>query len=337
MRPFIYFDQKRDVPFEGIRLRKNLKGALELNNIEYVTSFLASPDIFHTICSLKDNQIFDCRSNDVKIVASPFFAPHDYDAKFLEKDKDGFILTRLGALTLMGSDLIIVPSEEAKEYLSSLGAKAPIEIMTPGINLTRFQLVDELEKNVFSRYARISTNEKYFISSGDYQDFEGLKRLGHLAKANSKIRFFFVGSNSKGKLSPRDSKRLSKQYGQNITFLYLLNDDLYRSALSGASGYLSLGDLPNHMATLEAMSAKIPVYEWRNLRFGNLSIDGQTGFVFENIDKLNETFTKECQKPSNATIIEAYEFAKKNSLKNLGEKLMLTYEKVLNPLGGNKQ
>lgn len=331
MRPFIYSDLKEECAFEGVRLRKNLKGALELAKVTYASSFLASPDIFHTICPLRDSRIVEeCKENGVKVVVSAFFASHDASCSFLEEERNGeFVLTKPALKTLEKSDLIFVPSEEAKNYLTSFDFPAKIKVITPGINLTRFDVVDHLEADIFRSYARIQKGQKYVLLGGNYEDNDEFERLSQIAKNHRDIRFFYFGISKKGPLPPRVRKHLSKEYGENISFCPLVEDDVFRSAMSGASAYLSLGNRPSQLSVLEAYSARVPVYEWRSERFGNLSVNGKTGWVYDDVAKIDECFSLWCQSESNPTIIEAYEYAKRHSLRELGKELSESYEEIL--------
>ncbi len=330
MKPFIYSNEKEECAFEGVRLRKNLKGALELAKVSYVSNFFAAPDILHAFSPIKEDVIKEAKENGVKIVTSVFYTPHDPLYAFLEKTKNGYEISKLSQKTLLSSDMIFVPTPECKQYLLTLGLQEPIVILTPGINLSRFDGIDELEKEIFGRYAGLQKEQKYVISSGDYKDIEGLKRLSYLAKIHPNLRFFYFGSNDKGISSYHYRKHLSKLYGGNISFYGLMEDDVYRSAISGALAYLSLGSLPDYLGVLDAMSAKTPVYEITRPIFGNLSINGKTGYVHAEIENLNQCFSLMCQTEENPTIIEAYEFAKSNSLRSLGEELIRNYKTLLN-------
>ena len=331
MRPFIYSDLKEECAFEGVRLRKNLKGALELAKVTYAPSFMAAPDIFHTICPLKESRITEeCEENGVKAVVSAFFASHDAACSFLEEEKKGELsLTKAGLKTLKRSDLIFVPSEEAKAYLSSFNLPGKITVITPGVNLARFDVVDPLEADIFRSYARLQKGQKYVLSGGNYEDIEEFERLSEIAKKHRDIRFFYFGISRKGPFSPRARKHLSKIYGENISFCSLVEDDVFRSAMSGASAFFAFGNRPSQLSVLEAYSARVPVYEWKNKRFGNLSINGKTGWVYDDITKIDECFSLWCQSEGDPTIIEAYEYAKHHSLRELGKELQESYKDIL--------
>lgn len=329
MKPFIYSNEKDESAFEGTRMRKNLKGALELSKVNYVSSFFASPDIIHLYSPAKDDVIKEAKEDGVKIVTSALYATRDPQCKFLEKTKNGYELSKSAIKTFAASDLIFVPTFESKGYLSHYGFLSPVVVLTPGINLARFDGVDELERETFGRYVGLQKGQKYAISTGNYQDIEGIKRLSYLAKIHSNLRFFFFGGSERN-ISYHEQKRLSKIYGKNISFYGVVEDDIYRSAISGALAYLSLGTLPDYLSVLDAMSAKIPVYEITRPIYGNITKNEKTGYLRAEIENLDQCFSLGCKKEENTTIIEAYEFAKSMSLGALGKELVRNYENVLN-------
>ncbi len=330
MKPYIYFEEKDEISFEGVRLRKNLKGALELAGVNYAPSFLAMPDILHIIAPVKEAIIEEAKEIEAKIVVSALYGSRDKSCTFLENGKNGPELTKAGSKTLEAADLIFVPNEACKNYLIDEGIETPITSLTPGVNLSRFDNADDVEKEVFSRYSSLRENQKYIISCGDYKDIEAIRRLSMVAKEFPEIRFFYFGLKNGKYASANTRRRYSLIYGRNITFMSLVEDDVYRSGMSGALAYLSLSSLPDFIPTLEAMSAKVPVFEIARNRFGNLSIDGRTGNVCENEREIVERLTLLCQNEGKPTIIEAYDYAKKASLRVLGEKLVQNYESILN-------
>ncbi len=333
MKPFVYFEEKDTCSFEGVRLRKNLKGALELVKVNYCSSFLASPDIFHVISPIKDEMIKEAKENGIKIVVSAFYGSHDASCTFFEKGKNGRELSKVAFRTLMSADAIFVPTKECEKYLISRGISCPIFVLTPGVNLSRFDGIDDVEKEIFSRYASLQKTQKYVISCGNYEDNDEFERLSSIAKEFPDVRFFYFGNKKRGFLSSHARKRLSSVYGNNISFYDLVEDDVYRSAMSGASAYLSLGNLPDSISLLEAMSAKVPVYEIERPLFGNISVNGETGWVYDDVTKIAQSFSLWCQSGENPTIIGAYQFAKSESLRALGNELIKNYKIVLNEEG----
>ena len=58
--------------FEGARVRKTIKGALEMNNVEYTTSIVDTFDVMHLISCEDDNKANDAKENNIPLVRIPY-------------------------------------------------------------------------------------------------------------------------------------------------------------------------------------------------------------------------------------------------------------------------
>ena len=155
--------------FEGTRLRKNIKGGLELNNIKWVESVFAGPDVCHYLTPVDEGKAHDAKLDNYPIVVSALYAENDPYCRYLERGTDSFYALSPRAIKLLEmADLVLVPSLSAKNLLFQCGLQnSAIEIVTPGVNVTRFEILDPLEGEVFHRYFRLSKDDRYVISVGD--------------------------------------------------------------------------------------------------------------------------------------------------------------------------
>ena len=74
--------------FEGMRLRKNIKGALELHNIPYAKNLLDTYDIVHFMSLDDEAKIIDAKEANIPIVFSALYCENDNAARILQ-DKNG--------------------------------------------------------------------------------------------------------------------------------------------------------------------------------------------------------------------------------------------------------
>ena len=89
MRVLIYFKPKAKFDnFEGTRLRKSLKGALEINNMEYTSEYVDRYDIAHFITPADESKINACIENNIPVVMSALYCESDLEASYLEYDKN---------------------------------------------------------------------------------------------------------------------------------------------------------------------------------------------------------------------------------------------------------
>jgi hypothetical protein len=241
MKVLVYFNpgEKNDC-FSAARLRKNIKGSLELADVPWVESVFALPDIVHILSPDDEAKVHDAKLDGLKVVVSALYTETDPAARFFQKDPDGFYSLKSKAeRVLEAADLILVPSLGAKKALIQAGIKNPHFALLPsGVNMTRFEKTDPVETGVVYRYLRFPQNEKYVLSVGDYEDNEVLEKFTSVAKALPKIRFYFSGI-KRGIGSEALLKKLNRETPENCHFLDLLEDDVFRSAMINASVYLS--------------------------------------------------------------------------------------------------
>jgi 1,2-diacylglycerol-3-alpha-glucose alpha-1,2-glucosyltransferase len=332
MRVLVYFqpNEKLDV-FEGMRLRKNIKGALELSGVNWVESIFALPDIVHFVSPDDENKAHDAALDGEKVVVSALYSENDPSARYLERDSKGDFVLRSKAIRMLSfSDLILVPSPSARDFLRANGIVGRTEILPAGVNLSRFEKNDPVEVGVFYRYFSFKENEKFVLVVGDYDDPLCVERFLRIASLVPEVRFVFLGMAAHGRVSARRVRSLGKRAPANVRFSDLVQDDVYRSAMMNATIYLSFeSSHPDFLTVLEAMAAKTQVMSLAELKQGNLLIDKENAYCYANEERLAKAIQSYCQGKLNPTIIEAYRTAKAASLRENGAKLKAYYESLL--------
>ena len=151
--------------FEGVRLRKCIKGALEVANIPYTNYAGDYFDVAHFISYRDEKTIDSVIANGTPVVISALYCESDPSASWLEykTNKKGNRITSLsprGLRVLNKANLILVPSKSAKEFLIESGVTRDIEIISSGVNISRFDYSREDEKDIFYRYYQEDKNKK---------------------------------------------------------------------------------------------------------------------------------------------------------------------------------
>ncbi len=331
MKILIHFDpgKKKDI-FAGSRLRKSLKNALELNDIQWVDSIYAFPDIAHLISPMDEDIAKNAKNEGVPVVVSAFYAEEDPSANFLTIGLQGrSILTPKARKIIDFADLILVPSASGVEMIENEFPHKRVEIMTPGVNPLRFDFADEVSDLSFVRYQRFSKEEKYYLTIGNYADIETIKTLITIAKFMPHSRFFFLGGGVGAKSSPL--KVINKKTPANLSFLPIIDEDLYCSALKNANGLLLFDSIfENSMAVLEAFASKTPVFHIGNSN--NSDTVKEYPNIVKNFNSAEETinFLTSFDKTSyEETIMLGYQIANENNLSILGKRLINSYKHLI--------
>ena len=229
MKVLVYFQpsSKHD-NFEGARMRKTIKGALEVIGGSYTSNLYDDYDVAHFMSPDDENKLNIVLERKVPVIVSALFGEDDPATRFLiNKNKDGRITVALKnkALKMLNkATLVLVPSESAKELLIANGVNRPIEIVVPGVNLARFNFSREDEKELYYRYFREDKNKKLVLAVGEYSNnMDGIHCLINAAKKKEDAVFYYIGSET---LITGKAKKIIKD---NEGLVHLLSEALIKN------------------------------------------------------------------------------------------------------------
>ncbi|MBQ6731156.1 MAG: glycosyltransferase [Bacilli bacterium] len=335
MKTLVYFQpSSKNDNFEGARMRKTIKGALEVVDSKYTSNLYDDYDVAHFMSPDDENKLNIALERGVPVVVSALFGEDDPTTKFLiHKSKDGKRTNTLKSKALRvlnKANLVLVPTESAKEFLIENGVSKPIEVCLPGINLSRFNFSREDEKELFYRYFREDKNKKIVLAMGEYSfNMEGIHSLINVAIKRPDVGFYYIGcealSSSVGK-----AKKIIKNSPKNMHFINILPDDIYRSLLLNADVFMLPGySVAGIISVEEAMVAKCQLIVRKSAMFPDFLKNEKTAYVAE----FSETLTSLCldylDEKIKPTTEEAYRKISLYNLENFGKQLLSLYESVI--------
>lgn len=338
MKVLVSFQPNRKaVEFEGARVRKTIKGALEMANVEYTTSVVDKFDVMHLISTEDENKANDAKENNIPIIVSALYSEDDPLANYVDyKSKDGkrtITLKSRGQRFLNKADLVLVPSESGRNFLVENGVTSDIQVVMPGVNVSRFDFSRADEKDIFYRYFRENRSKKLVIAMGEYDNnMDGINAFINAAKKCPDVLFYYFGRESiPGILKSFKLRSLINSCPRNVKFQGIVPDDLYRSALMNADIFM----LPGYKVTgvvslLDAMAAKCQLIVRQQAVFDGLLQDGKTAYLAqysETLTSLTKDYFDNKLKP---TIEAAYNEVSKLTLESFGEKLKWFYQQQIN-------
>lgn len=328
---------KKAVDFEGARVRKTIKGALEMANAEYTTSIVDKFDVMHLISIEDENKANDANENNIPLVVSALYSEDDPLANYIDyKSKDGkrtLTLKNKGQRFLNKANIVLVPSESGRNFLVENGVTSDIQVVLPGVNVSRFDFSREDEKDIFYRYFRENRSKKLVIAMGEYDNnMDGISAFINAAKKCPDVLFYYFGRESvPGILKSFKLRSLINSCPKNVKFEGIVPDDLYRSALMNADVFMLPGyKIAGVVGLLDAMAAKCQLIVRQQAVFDDLLIDGKTAYLAqysETLTSLTKDYFDNKLKP---TIDEAYKVASQLTLKSYGEKLKWIYQQQIN-------
>lgn len=338
MKILVSFQPNTKAPdFEGTRLRKIIKGSLEMVNVEYTTSIVDKFDVMHLISVEDDNKANDANENGVPLVISALYCEDDPLANYLEyKSKDGLrtIFVKSKCVKFLNkADLVLTPTEESREILINNGVTSDIQVTLPGTNASRFDFSRTDEKDIFYRYFSENRSKKLVVAIGEYDNnMEGISAFINAAKKCPDVLFYYIGRESiPGIIKSFKLRSLIDSSPKNVKFKGIIPDDVYRSALMNADIFM----LPGYkkagvVALMDAMAAKCQLIVRKQAVFDGMLEDGKTAYLAEFSETLTSLTKDYFDGKLKDTTEKAYQEVLKNSLVNHGEKLKWFYQQQIN-------
>ena len=342
MKILVSFEPNKKVSdFEGARLRKTIKGSLEMVGVDYTSNFLDSYDVAHLISPIDDSIIKEIKEKNIPIIASALYCENDPLASYLEykvtkKGEKIIHLTNRSLKFLNKVDLVLVPSERARAFLINEGVITDIAVVLPGINLSRFNLARDDEKEIFYRYFREDPKKQLVVGLGNYDSkMTGINTMINAARKVPGALFYYIGRETKlNALKSLKLKAIMKLAPKNIKFVNIVPDDIYRSALMNASVFV----IPEYrtlgiVSVMDAMAAKCQIIARKQDVISDLLIDNKNAYIGEFSETLTSLTKDYLLNKIKPTINEAYKEVSKCNLKAFGEQLKFYYQEQIN----NKQ
>ena len=341
MKILVYFaPNSRFDNFEGARLRKTIKGALEMNSIEHTSNILDTYNLIHLISFNDEKIVEDAKEYHIPVVVSALYTEDDPSSSYLEETiKDGVktLSIKQKALRFLNKvDHILVPCEEAKSILIKEGVETPITIQHAGVNMARFDFSRDDEKRIFSRYYREDPNKKLVVGIGEYDpNMNGINSFITAAKKCPDVVFYYVGRINKRASFSIKLKKFIKGTPSNVHFVTNMPDDVYRSALLNADIFMIPGYRKSGVISInEAMAAKCQIIARKSSCFSTILKDGETALIGEFSETLSSLAKDYIEGKVKPTINKAYDEVSKYTLLRYGDELKEIYQSLINKVGG---
>lgn len=337
-----YQPNKKTPSFEGVRLRKSIKGALEMSHVRYATNSADTFDVAHYVAIEGDSKLNDAIERGVPLIASALCCENDPYASYIDyRSKDGVRTSTLKpkALRFLNKmNLVLAPTEGAKEFLIAGGVKSPIEICLPGVNLARFDFSREDEKDLFYRYFGEERNHQLVIAMGEYTiNMDGINAFINAAKKCPNAIFYYIGCSDAAYRLSFKLKSIIKNAPKNVHFKTTVPEDIYRSALLNASIFM----FPSYrMAGIisieEAMAAKCQLIVRKQAVCTKMLIDGETAYIGEYSETLVDLVKSFLEGNLKPTTEKAYQEISKHTLEDYGKNLISYYTQQIKMINNGR-
>ena len=333
MKVLVYFKPREKYDnFEGARLRKSIKGALEVSDIEYVSSDKEEYDIAQFMSTDEEGKINQCLEKHIPVVVAALYCESDPSASFLKyrstKNRRRLQLSKKAIRVLNKANVVIVPSESAKAFMEKSGIESKIVVIKPTTNITRFNASREDEKEIFYRYFREDKSKRLITCLGSPDNVDGINAFIKGAKKHPKETFYYFFQEN-----PRVAwkiRNILKQTPRNLHCVAIPSDDIYRSALLDADVFMYAGyDACGIISIYEAMASKCELIIRQQPLFSDLLIDGENCHIGKYSETIASILSDCIAEKISPTKEKAFQDVTKRGLDVLGEELKVVYKELL--------
>lgn len=333
MKVLIYFEGQQLLSKSGIgRAFDHQKKALESAGVPYSTDENELDyDILHinTYGLNSQRMVRKAKRADKKVIYHAHSTEEDFRNSFIGSNQVSAIYKKHLVRLYSSADFIITPTLYSKKVIEGYGIEQPIEAISNGIDLTRFNRNVEKEKQ-FRDYFQLPPDKKVIISVGLYFERKGLVDFVEVARRFPEYTFIWFGHTPLYTIPKKIRAIIQGDHPDNVIFPGYIKGDIIEGAYTNADLFF----FPSYEETegivvLEALASRqhvlvreIPVYDgWL--------VPGENAYM----GRTNEDFCNQIEQIIEKKAIDlrenGWQTAQGKSIQAIGQQLKLVYEKVL--------
>lgn len=333
MKILIYFEGQQLLSKSGIgRAFDHQKKALESAGVPYSTDENELDyDILHinTYGLNSQRMVRRAKRADKKVIYHAHSTEEDFRNSFIGSNQVSAIYKKHLVRLYSSADFIITPTLYSKKVIEGYGIEQPIEAISNGIDLTRFNRNVEKEKQ-FRDYFQLPPDKKVIISVGLYFERKGLVDFVEVARRFPEYTFIWFGYTPLYTIPKKIRAIIQGDHPDNVIFPGYIKGDIIEGAYTNADLFF----FPSYEETegivvLEALASRqhvlvreIPVYDgWL--------VPGENAYM----GRTNEDFCNQIEQIIEKKAIDlrenGWQTAQGKSIQAIGQQLKLVYEKVL--------
>ena len=333
MKVLIYFEGQQLLSKSGIgRAFDHQKKALESAGVPYSTNENELDyDILHinTYGLNSQRMVRRAKRADKKVIYHAHSTEEDFRNSFIGSNQVSAIYKKHLVRLYSSADFIITPTLYSKKVIEGYGIEQPIEAISNGIDLTRFNRNVEKEKQ-FRDYFQLPLDKKVIISVGLYFERKGLVDFVEVARRFPEYTFIWFGHTPLYTIPKKIRAIIQGDHPDNVIFPGYIKGDIIEGAYTNADLFF----FPSYEETegivvLEALASRqhvlvreIPVYDgWL--------VPGENAYM----GRTNEDFCNQIDQIIGKKAIDlrenGWQTAQGKSIQAIGQQLKSVYEKVL--------
>ena len=333
MKVLIYFEGQQLLSKSGIgRAFDHQKKALESAGVPYSTDENELDfDILHinTYGLNSQRMVRRAKRADKKVIYHAHSTEEDFRNSFIGSNQVSAIYKKHLVRLYSSADFIITPTLYSKKVIEGYGIEQPIEAISNGIDLTRFNRNVEKEKQ-FRDYFQLPLDKKVIISVGLYFERKGLVDFVEVARRFPEYTFIWFGHTPLYTIPKKIRAIIQGDHPDNVIFPGYIKGDIIEGAYTNADLFF----FPSYEETegivvLEALASRQHVLVREIPVYNGWLVPGENAYM----GRTNEDFCNQIEQIIEKKAIDlrenGWQTAQGKSIQAIGQQLKSVYEKVL--------
>ena len=195
VKVLLYFESEKILAKSGIgRALDHQKRALKEMGIPYTLDSKDDYDILHinTYGINSHNMVNKARKDGKKIVYHAHSTEEDFRNSFIGSNQLSPLVKKYLVGLYQKADYLITPTPYSKRLLESYGIDLPIQSISNGIDLKKYQ-PDPIKEQKFRDYFKLSPDQKVIICVGLFFARKGIIDFVEIAKKLPEYTFIWFG------------------------------------------------------------------------------------------------------------------------------------------------
>jgi len=331
VKVLLYFEAEKMISTSGIgRALKHQQAALESVGIEWTCNPEDDYDLLHinTTGLNSASMIEQARKAGKPVIYHAHSTEEDFRNSFILSNQVAPMFKKHIVSLYSMADYILTPTPYSKCLLEGYDIKVPIEAVSNGIDLHRFDY-DEEKVKAFRRYFSLNDYDKTVIGVGLYFERKGLKDFVNVASMLPDYKFIWFGYTPLVSI-PKAMREIVENHPKNVYFPGYVKGPIIEGAFAGADCFFFPSfEETEGIVVLEALASR-QTCVLRNIgAFSPWMQHGVNCYMGENIDDFMDLIVKVVEKKLPDVTVSGRKTAEERSIEKIGIRLKSIYEKVL--------
>ena len=334
MKVLLYFEGESIISNSGIgRALKHQQTALDSVGVQWTTDpWDEDYDILHinTVAFNSANIINNARNKGKKVIYHAHSTEEDFRDSFVLSNQIAPIFKKHIVSLYTQADYILTPTPYSKSLLEGYGIEVPIQAISNGIDLNRFNY-DEEKVKAFRRYFSFKPEDKVVLSVGLFFERKGILDFVEVARRLPNYKFVWFGHTSMLLIPQKIRDVIQEEHPNNVIFPGYIKGSIIEGAFASADTFFfPSNEETEGIVVLEALASHQEVIVRDIGVYNEWLFDKKNCYKGETIDDFVELVRGVVEKKLPSVNEEGYKTAESRSINRVGIQLKEVYEKVLN-------